>query len=260
MTSSAAAAAELARALSPSPSEKHCQALREFADFCDIPITVVNKLTKSDFSDFYRLMKLWMPIFFVTIKRIDSLIEALNQISEKSDKQMLLYVELSTLRNTFTYFESCRTHEFMLQFVRGLSAFFLVETAMIEYALDEARKAGANERRLEAIRDKKRVFFGDKTMWHTFRMKEPWDDGSKITLNVSALLYQINKMAKWAGVQEGKNPEVDDLLFQARLDNLRECPLKLTAIDRLVQAFADEASRNFLAKLAPAGSKNCRGA
>jgi hypothetical protein len=204
-------------------------------------------------------MDLWKPIFSVTIKRINSLIEALKQISEKSNKQMLLYVELCTLGNAFTFFELCRTHEFMLQFVRGFSALFLVETAMIEYALDEARKAGANEHSLEAIRAKKRVFCGHRTMWHIFRRKQPWDDGSKINLNVGALLNQINKMAKWAGVQEGNNPEVEDLIFEARLANLREDPLKLTGIDRLVQAFADEAAKEFLEKLPKARTIQLRG-
>ena len=126
---------------------------------------------------------------------------------------------------------------------------------MKEFALDEARKADASESKLYKISNKKRVFCGNTTMWHQIRRKQPWDDGSKITLNLGALHHQINMMAKWAGVKQGKNQEVEDLLFEARLTNLRDDPHKLSAIDQLVQAFADEAAKNFLAKLAPAGMK-----
>jgi hypothetical protein len=113
----------------------------------------------------------------------------------------------------------------------------------------------------EESRIRSQLFAGNLTVWHKLRGKMPWSDGSKITLFLGRVNHQITKMARWAGVQTDKqNDEVDDLLFQARLDNLREDPLKLTGIDLLVQAFADEAARNFLAKLPAVSTKQCRGA
>jgi hypothetical protein len=258
MTSSAAAAAaaaaELAKALSQSKSDEICGLFEEFADFCRIPVTVVNKLTMTDFSDFNRVKKLWNSYFSVIKQSIASLLHSLAEIENKNKKEMFIYIDLSILQNSFVFFDSCDTPEKMLQWVRGFSALDSVESAMKEFALDEARKADASESKLYKISNKKRVFCGNITMWHQIRRKQPWDDGSKITLNLGALHHQINMMAKWAGVKQGKNQEVEDLLFEARLANLREDPLKLTGIDRLVQAFADEAARNFLAKLAPAGA------
>jgi len=250
-----------------SPADEKCDLFKSYANFCGIRQDVINKLTESNFSDFNGLLKLWKPRFSVVITRITDLLELLKKIEQKNENQHLLYSELSDLQTLFVYFESCNTRERMLEFVRCISAFPLMESAMTDYALDEARNAGASERELERIREKKRVFGGNRTKWHQVRKKEPWDNGSKITLNLSALLHQINNMAKWAsvGVQPGNiksvKEQVVDLLFQARLDNLREDPLKLTGINRLVKAFADDAARNFLAKFPKAGTtKLCPGA
>ena len=243
-----------------STADEKCDLFKSYADFCGIQQNVVNKLTQSDFSDFNGLLKLWKPKFSVVFTRITDLLELLEKIEQKNENQHLLYLELSSLQIIFVYFESCNTRERMLQFVRCISAFPLMESAMTDYALDEARTAGASERKLESIREKKRVFCGTLTKWHQVRKKEPWDDGSKITLNLSALLHQINKLAKWAGVgvQPGNiksvKEQVDDLLFQARLANLREDPLKPTGIELLVQAVMEDAAREIQAKFPNAGT------
>jgi hypothetical protein len=213
-----------------SPADEKCDLFKSYADFCGIRSNVKNQLTESNFSDFNGLLKLWNPRFSFVITRITDLLELLNFFEQKNEKQHLLLIELSDLQTLFVYFESCNTRERMLQFVRALSAFPLMESAMTDYALDQARKAGASERKLASIREKKRVFCGDLTKWHQVRNKKPWDDGSKVTFNLSALVYQINKMAKWAGVgvQPGNNmsfnEQVDELMFEVRLANLREDP------------------------------------
>lgn len=247
-----------------SPADKQCELYRSFADICGIRPNVKNQLTESDFSDFQEILKCWKLRFSVVFSRITDLLELLKKNEKRNEKQLLLYSELSDLHTMFVFFESCNTRERMLEFVRCISALPLMESAMTDYALEQARNAGASERELERIRVKKRFFCGDLTKWHRVRNKKPWDDGSKVTFNLSALVHQINKMAKWAGfgVQPGNTKslkeQVDDLLFEVRLAELRKDPLKLTGIDRLVKALADKAARNFLDKLPPAGSKNCR--
>jgi hypothetical protein len=258
MTSPADAAAELKRALSQSKSDEICGLYKEFADLCGIPPNVVNQLTQSNFSDFLQVKRDWMPKFSSITKLIESILESLEKIEEKDESQKLLYIEIGTLQNVFVFFESCDTRAKMLQFVRVFSALPLVESAMTEFALDEGRKAGASASKLVRIRNKKRVFGGILTPWHQFRRKQPWDDGSKFTLNLGALRNQINMMAKWANVQLDKNQDVKDLNFKLRLENLREDPLKLTGYELLVQTFMDEAARNFLATLLPAGTTPCR--
>ena len=244
-----------------SPADKKCELFKSYADFCGIRQDLINQLTESDFSDLIRLMNFWKPRFSVVIQRITDLLELLKKIEQKNERQHLLYLELSDLHDIFAYFESCNTRERMLQFVRALSAFPLMESAMTEYALDQARKAGASKRKLASIREKTRVFCGDRTKWHQVRNKKPWDDGSKVTFNLSALLHQINKMAKWAGigVQPGNiqtvEEQVDELMFETRLAILREDPLKLTGIDRYVEVFALWAAQK--TPLPAPGTKKC---
>jgi hypothetical protein len=165
------------------------------------------------------------------------------------------------LQNAIILFASCNTEEKMLEWVRGFSSLNFVSTAMTEFALDRAREASASEREQARIRGLKKIFMGNLRLSHKLRRKIPWSDGSKLHRVLNELNLQITKMARWARVETDKqNDEVDELLFQARLDNLRDDSLKLKGIDRLVQAFADEAVRNFLAKLPAAGSKKCPGA
>ena len=238
MTSSADAAAEMQRAFST--SEEKLAVLKEFATLCGIPANVVNSLTLLDFGDFYRGIMLWKNYFVTTNRLIDGYLASLASLGSKTIQQDFLYMDLMVLKNTIILLGSCNLEEKMREWVRGFSALDFVSTAMSE---EES-----------PIRSK--FFAGNLTVWHKIRGKMPWSDGSKITLFLGRVNRQITKMACWAGVQTDKqNDEVDDLLFQARLDNLREEPLKLTGIDRLVQAFADEAARNFLAKLPAAGTK-----
>lgn len=241
MTSSAAAAAEMQRAFST--SEEKLAVLKEFATLCGIPANVVNSLTLLDFGDFYRGIKFWKNYFVTTNSLIDGYLASLASLGSKTVQQELLYMELMVLKNTIILLGSCNLEEKMREWVRGFSALDFVSTAMSDVSDEES-----------PIRSQ--FFAGNLTVWHKIRGKMPWSDGSKITLFLGRVNHQITKMARWAGVQTDKqNNEVDDLLFQARLANLREDPLKLTGIDRLVQAFADEAARNFLAKLPPAGKK-----
>jgi hypothetical protein len=243
MTSPAAAAAEMQRALST--SKEKLAVLRKFATLCGIPDNVVNSLTLLDFGDFFRAIKLWKNYFDTTIRIIDGYLASLESLQSKTDKQHFFRMELMVLKNTIILLESCNSEEKMREWVRGFSALDFVSTAMSD----------------EESPIRSQFFAGNLTVWHKLLGKMPWSDGSKITLFLGRVNHQITKMARWARVEMDKqNQEVDELLFQARLDNLREDPLKLTGIDRLVQAFADEAARNFLAKLAPAGSKKCPGA
>jgi len=234
MTSSAAAAtvAELAKALSP--SEQQLLVLKEYADLCGIPRYVVNRLTK---------LGLMMTIMFTrTIQILDGFLKTISELETLTEQQHAAYREIMVLKNAIDLYESC-LHDSakMLQWVRGFSALWIVSEAMSQNGI----KSG--------------VFGGDEGVFHFGRPS--WSDDSNKYVNVlSSMNLLIQKMAKWAGIQEGKNQKVEDLLFQARLDNLREDPLKLAAIDRLVQAFADEAARNFLAKLPAAGTKQCPGA
>ncbi len=242
MTSPAAAAAEMQKALAK--SEEKLAVLREFATLCGIPANVVNKLTLLNFGDFYREIKLWKNYFGTTNCLIDSYLAAFESLDSKAEKQELFRMDLMVLKNTIILLESCNSEEKMRDWVRGVSALDFVSTAMSD---EES-----------PIRSK--FFAGNLTVWHKIRGKMPWSDRSKITLFLGRVNHQITMMARWAGVEKGKNQEVEDLLFQARLANLREDPLKPTGINRLVQAFADEAARNFLEKLPAAGTKQCPGA
>jgi hypothetical protein len=218
MTSSAAAAAQLAKALSP--SEQQLSVLKEYADLCDIQAVVVNRLTKLD------LKKTRM--FDRTIQFLNNLLKSIYAMESLTVEQRALYRELMVLKNTIDLYGSC-----------GFSALWIVSQAMSENDI----KSG--------------VFGGHEGVFHFGR--PAWSGESNKFGNVlSSMNQEIQKMAKWAGVQQGKNEEVEDFIFEARLENLRDDSQKLTGIDRLVQAFADNAAREILAKLPPAGSKNCR--
>jgi hypothetical protein len=262
MTSSAAAAAEMQRDLSP--SEEKLAIFQEFANLCGIPANVVNSLTLLDFGDFQRIVKDWKNYFHscnALIERYLSSLRFLRSSGSLTEKQDIFYIELMVLQNAIILFASCNTEEKMLEWVRGFSSLNFVSTAMTEFALDRAREASASEREQARIRGLKKIFMGNLRLSHKLRRKIPWSDGSKLHRVLNELNLQITKMARWARVETDKqNDEVDELLFQARLDNLRDDSLKLKGIDRLVQAFADEAVRNFLAKLPAAGSKKCPGA
>ena len=226
MTSSAAAAAaaaaELARDLSP--HEQLLNALKNYADWFGVKAVVVNRLTRLELLITHMLRQI--------IQILDGFLQTISKLETLTEKQHALYRELMVLKNTIVLYEFCKNDSAkMLQWVRGFSELFLVETAMTQYALDEARKNGASQRKLEAIRAKKRFFCGHTTKLHILLRNQPWSNGSKITLNLGVLSHQIIKMARWARVEmDKKNDDVDDLLFQARLDNLREDPLKLTGI------------------------------
>lgn len=262
MTSAEDAASQMQRALSPS-AEK-LAIFQEFATLCGIPAIVVNKLTLSDFGDFQRIVRDWKNYFHscnALIERYLSSLRFLRSSGSLTDNQEMFYIELMVLQNAIILFESCNTEEKMLEWVRGFSSLDLMASAMTEFALDRAREASASEREQARIRGLKKIFMGNLTLLHKIRGKMPWSDGSKMTLNLGVLNHQIIKMARWARVEmDRQNDEVDDLIFQARLNNLREDPLKLRGIERLVQAFADDAARKILAKLAPAGTKQCPGA
>jgi hypothetical protein len=264
MTSQAEAASQMERALKPSTSTEKLAIFKDFATLCGIPAIVVNKLTLTDFGDFQRIVREWKNYFNSCNALIERYLKSLSSLRSSgslTDNQEMFYIDLMVLKNAIILFESCNTAEKMLQWVRGFSSLDLMASAMTEFAIDRAREAGASEREQERIRGLKKTFMGNRTLLHKIRGKMPWSDGSKMTLNLGVLNHQIIKMARWARVEMDKqNDEVDDLLFQARLDNLREDPLKLTGIDRLVQAFADEAARKFLAGLPAAGTKQCRAA
>jgi hypothetical protein len=230
MTSSAAAAAQLAKALSP--SEQQLSVLKEYADLCDIQAVVVNRLTKLD------LKKTLM--FDRTIQFLNNLLKTISALESLTVEQRALYRELMVLKNTIDLYKSCNEDPAkMLQWVRGFSTLWIVSQAMSENDI----KSG--------------VFGGHEGVFHFGR--PAWSGESNKFGNVlSSMNLLIQKMAKWAGVQQGKNEEVEDFIFEARLENLRDDSQKLTGIDRLVQAFADNATREILAKLPPAGSKNCR--
>jgi hypothetical protein len=232
MTSSAAAAAQLVKALSP--SEQQLSELKEYADFCGIPAIVCNRLTRLD-------LKLTL-MFTRTKKVLRGFLRTIYALESLTDKQHVLYHELMVFFNTIDLYESCKEDPAkMLKWVRGFSALWIVSQAMSENGI----KSG--------------VFGGNEGFFHFGR--PAWSGESNKYGNVlSSMNLLIKKMAFWAGVESGKNDEVEDLLFEARLANLREDPLKLTGIERLVQAFADEAARNFLAKLPAAGTKLCPGA
>ena len=229
MTSSAAAAAEFERALSP--SEQQLSVLKDYADFCGIPAIVVNRLT--------RLELCMINMFKRIIELLNGFLQTIQELKTPTAEQHALYRELMMLKNTIDLYESCkRDSEKKLQWVRGFSALWIVSQAMSENGI----KSG--------------VFGGNEGFFHFGRPS--WSGANKFGNVLSSMNILIKKMAKWGGVEKGKNQEVEDLLFEARLANLRDEPQKLTGIDRLVQAFADEAARNFLDKLPPAGSKNCR--
>jgi hypothetical protein len=103
------------------------------------------------------------------------------------------------------------------------------------------------------------VFGGHEGGFHFGR--PAWTDGSNKYGNVLASMnILVKKMAKWADVQQDKNQDVEDLTLKLRLENLREDPLKPTGYELLVKAVMDEAVRNFLATLLPAGTTLCRSA
>lgn len=235
MTSLAAAAKELAIALSP--SEQKLSELREYADFCGIPAFVLNRLTRLDF--------VLTDTFKRTLQVLSGYLKFVLALERMTDEQYSFYREIMVLKNTIDLYESCKTDSAkMLQWVRGFSALWIVSVAMSENGI----KSG--------------VFGGDEGVLHFGRPS--WSgDANKYGNVLASMNLLIQKMAKWAGVQQGKDQGLEDLLFQARLDNLREDSVKLTVIDRLVQAFADEAVREILKKvreMPPAGSKNSPGA
>jgi hypothetical protein len=237
MTSSAAAAAQLANALSP--SEQQLSELKEYADLCGIPANVVNKLTKPDF---VHEAKLWKNVFTRTLQLLYNCLQSCASLESITTEQHAFYKEIMLLNNVLALYDSCYLDPAkMLQWVRGFSALWIVSEAMSQNGI----KSG--------------VFGGDEGVFHFGR--PAWSGHFNKYENVlSSMNLLIKKMAEWAGVQQGKNQEVDDLILDARLANLQEDPIKLRGIDRLVQAFADEASRNIHAKLAPAGTKTCPGA
>lgn len=240
MTSSAAAVKELAIALR-SPSENQLSDLKEYADFCGIPAIVVNRLT--------RLELKMTPMFTRTTQVLAGLLETILHLETLTDRQHALYREIMVLKNTIVLYEFCKNDSAkMLQWVRGFSELWIVSVAMSKNGI----KSG--------------VFGGHEGVFHFGRPS--WSgDSNKFGNVLSSMNLLIQKMAKWAGVgvQSDKSQEVieqvDNLVFEERLANLKGDPLKLTAIERLVQAFADDAARKILAKLEnlpPAGSKNCR--
>ena len=245
MTSAEDAALQMQRALSP--SAERLAIFKELATLCGIPAIVVNSLTLSNFGDFQRIVREWNNYFHscnALIKLYLSSLGSLRSSGSLTDNQEMFYIELMVLQNAIILFESCNTEEKMLEWVRGISALDFVSTAMSE--------AG--------ILSDPPILMGNLRLSHKLRRKIPWSDGSKLHRVLTELNIQITKMARWALVEmDRQNDEVDDLLFQARLDNLRENPLKLTGIERLVQAFADEAARKFLAGLPAAGNKQCSG-
>ena len=232
MTSSAAAAKELARALSP--SEQKLSELREYADFCGIPAIVRNRLTR---------LELDMSMLFIRTKELlNGFLQTISELEILAGNQHAFYLEIMVLKNTIDLYESCKNDQAkMHQWVRGFSALWIVSQAMSENNI-------------------KSMFFGGHEGVFHFGKPAWFGEENKYGNVLSSMNLLIQKMAKWAGVQPGKNQEVEDLLFEARLDNLREDPLKLRGIERLVQAFADDAARKILAKLAPAGTKQCPGA
>jgi len=244
MTSQAEAASQMQRALSPS-AEK-LEIFKDFATLCGIPAIVVNKLTLSDFGDFQRIVMHWKNYFHSCNALIERYLKSLSSLRSSgslTDKQEMLYIELMILQNAIILFASCNTAEKMLQWVRGFSALDFVSTAMsVEGIISE-------------------IFMGNLRLSHKILGKIPWSDGSKLHRVLTELNLQIKKMARWARVEmDRQNDEVDDLLFQARLANLRDDSSKLTGIELLVQAFADDAARKFLAGLPAAGTKQCPGA
>lgn len=236
MTSSAAAAAQLAQALSP--SEQQLSELKEYANVCGIQGIICNRLTRNelDMSMLFNRTTNLLNVFLQTISLLKSL----------TDKQRAFYRDLMVLKNTIDLYESCKNDpEKILQWVRGFTALWIVSQALSEN------------------RSKSMVFGGHEGQFHVGKYfgRPAWSGDANMFGNVlSSINREISRMAKWAKVQPGKNQEVEDLLFEARLANLREDPSKLSAIDRLVQAFADEAAREILAKLTPAGKKQCPGA
>lgn len=233
MTSPAAAAAELERALSP--HEQQLSELKALANLCSIQDIVVNRLTRLDLLIIHMLNR--------TKKILDGFLDTISELKTLTDRQHALYREIMVLKNTIVLYEFCmRDPAKMLQWNRGFSALWIVSMAMSQNGI----KLG--------------VFGGHEGFFHFGRFA--WfGEENKYGNVLSSMNLLIQKMAIWAGVQQGTNPQVEDLVFQARLDNLRDDPVKLTAIERLVQAFADDAARKILAKLEklpPAGSKNCR--
>ena len=233
MTSPAAAVKEFARDLSP--SEQQLSELKEYADLCGISANVVNRLT--------RLELKMTHIFTRPIQILNGFLETISELETLTEKQHALYRELMVLKNTIVLYEFCKNDSAkMLQWVRGFSALWIVSQAMSENRI-------------------KSMFFGGHEGVFHFGKPAWFGEENKYGNVLSSMNLLINKMAIWAGVQQGTNPQVEDLVFQARLDNLRDDPVKLTAIERLVQAFADDAAREILKKLRempPAGSKNCR--
>lgn len=235
MTSSAAAAKELTRDLSP--HEQQLSELKKYADFFGFPAIVRNRLTRLDFDLNVSVKR--------TLQVLSGYLKFVLALERMTDEQYSFYREIMVLKNTIDLYESCKTDSAkMLQWVRGFSALWIVSVAMSENGI----KSG--------------VFGGDEGVLHFGRPS--WSgDANKYSNVLASMNLLIQKMANWAGVQQGKNQEVEDLLFQARLDNLREDPPKLTGYDRLVQAFADEAVRENLKRvreMPPAGSKNSPGA
>ena len=226
MISSAAAAAQLANALSP--SEQQLSELKEYADFCGIPANVFNKLTNPDF---VHEAKFWKTVFTRTLQLLDGFLQSCASLESINEKQHAFYKEIMLLKNVITLYDSCYSDPAkMLQWVRGFSALWIVSQTMSENGI----KSG--------------VFGGNEGFFHFGR--PTWNESSNKYDNVLASMnLLIQQMAKWAGVQPGKNEEVDDLILDARLANLQEDSLKLKGIDRLVQAFAYDFARNFLEKL-----------
>ena len=227
MTSPASAAKELARALRP--SEQQLSELKEYADFCGIPAVVVNRLTR---------MELNMTFMFTrTLQILIGYLDTISNLEALTGEQYTFYREIMVFKNTIDLYNSCKEDPAkMLQWVSGFSALWIVSQAMSENGI----KSG--------------VFGGHEGFFHFGR--SAWTEGSKKYGNVLASMnILIKKMAKWAGVEQGKNQDADNLIFKIRLENLREDPIKPTGINLLVQAVMDEAARNFLENLPAAGTK-----
>jgi|GEM_PF-2679989 len=191
-----------------SPSEKQLSELKEYADFCDIPVNVDNRLT--------RLELKMTHIFTRTIQILDGFLDTISELETLTEKQHALYREIMVLKNTIVLYEFCmRDPAKMLQWVRGFSALWIVSVAMSQNGIDSG------------------FFGGHEGFFHFGR--SAWPEGSRKYGNVLASVnILIQKMAIWAGVQQGKNQPVEDLLFKTRVDNLRDKPQKLNAIELLI--------------------------
>jgi hypothetical protein len=173
---------------------------------------------------------------------LSGFLKSIDALESLPDKQRNFYLEIWELKNTIDLYESCRQDPAkMLQWVRGFSALRIVSQAMSENRINSG------------------FFGGHEGFFHFGR--SAWPEASNKYGNVLASVnILIQNMARMAGVQPEQSQQVEEILFEARVDNLRDNPVKLTANDHLVQAFAEEAARKILKNLEempPAGKKNC---